>query len=170
MAKILINTTGSPITINDTGVTIASLTDYTIPPQDYLLWSASSDILSPVGSGDIVVNDGSDNLSPSDGIDLLKGIFPSFLVSSETIINLSMPLAGTEYSYTFGSAVRSFRFKTRNCSKLQYSTVAGQSGTNYDTIYPGAYYSVTNRKPGSTATYYFQAAGTGEVLEISYWT
>lgn len=77
MSKILKNTTISNISILDTGVTIlASPGTYTIPPQDYLLWAASSDVISYIGSGDIVVNDGSFDLTASDGTDLIKGLFP----------------------------------------------------------------------------------------------
>lgn len=78
MSKILKNTTGSPISITDTGVAIsASPGSYTIPAQDYLLWRASSDVITYIGSGDLVVNDGSSDLSISDGIDLIKDTFPT---------------------------------------------------------------------------------------------
>lgn len=77
MSKILKNTTASPINIADTGITLAaSPATYTIPPQDYLIWAASSDIVGPVGGSTVVVNDGSTDLSISDGMDLIKGIFP----------------------------------------------------------------------------------------------
>lgn len=59
MSKILKNTTASAIAIKDTGITIpASPGTYTIPPQDYLLWSASLDMITPINSGDLVVNNG----------------------------------------------------------------------------------------------------------------
>jgi len=76
MSKILINNTASPIPISDTGVTLQVTPNYTIPAQDYLLWAASSDIITQIGSGDVIVNDGSTNLSISDGTDLIKDIFP----------------------------------------------------------------------------------------------
>jgi len=76
MSKILDNTTGAPIAISDTGVTVDNVTNYTIPQQDYDLWAASSDIITEIGSGNIIVNDGSFNLSISDGTDLIKDIFP----------------------------------------------------------------------------------------------
>lgn len=76
MSKILKNITGSTIAIADTGVSIPAMTNYTIPPQDYLLWAASDDIITNVGSSSIIVNDGSSDLSISDGVDLIKGIFP----------------------------------------------------------------------------------------------
>lgn len=79
MSKILDNVTGSPIVISDTGATVDNVVNYTIPPQDYLLWAASSDIITEIGAGNIVVNDGSNNLSISDGTDLIKDIFPKKL-------------------------------------------------------------------------------------------
>lgn len=77
MAKILKNTTASPIEIGDAGVTLQPTpTDYTIPPTDYLIWASSSDVITEIGSGNVVVNDGSEDLNISDGTDLIKGIFP----------------------------------------------------------------------------------------------
>lgn len=78
MAKILKNMTAGTITIADTGISIsASPATYTIPQQDYPLWAGSSNVVARVGSGNIVVNDGSFDLNPSDGMDLIKGLFPS---------------------------------------------------------------------------------------------
>jgi hypothetical protein len=76
VSKTLRNTTGSSILVTDTGIVIASATTYTIPPTDYLIWAASSDVITQVGSGALVVNDGSSDLTISDGTDLIKGIFP----------------------------------------------------------------------------------------------
>lgn len=75
MAKILKNSTGSNISIMDTGVTIVANSSYSIPAQDANLWAASSNIVTKIGSGDIIVNDGSVDLSISDGTDLIKGIY-----------------------------------------------------------------------------------------------
>ena len=81
MSKILKNTTSSPLVVTDTGVTIPALSSYTIPPQDYLLWAASSNTVTFVGSTTLVVNDGSVDLTISNGIDLIKGIFPKTIKS-----------------------------------------------------------------------------------------
>lgn len=68
MAKILKNTTASAIYIKDTGILLpASPANYTIPPQDTLLWAASVDIVLYIGSGDVVVNDGVADLVPIKG-------------------------------------------------------------------------------------------------------
>lgn len=83
--KILKNTTGSPITITDTGVTIpASPGSYTIPAQDYLIWAASSNVVTYIGSGALVVNDGSSDLSINNGTDLILDIFPAIAYSQGT--------------------------------------------------------------------------------------
>lgn len=76
MSKILKNNSGASIDISDTGITIDNATQYTIPPVDYLLWAGSSNAVTEIGAGKLVVNDGSDDLSISDGVDLIKGIFP----------------------------------------------------------------------------------------------
>lgn len=82
MSKILKNQTASSIFISDTGVLLpASPVTFTIPPEDYLIWAASSDIIgfvsTPVATPDVIVSDGSSDLNISDGVDLIKGIFPN---------------------------------------------------------------------------------------------
>lgn len=73
MSKIVINNTVNNISIVDTGITINASSQYTIPPQDYALWSASSNIITEVSNSNLIINDGSVNLSISDGINLIRG-------------------------------------------------------------------------------------------------
>lgn len=73
MSKIVINNTGNNISIADTGITINASSQYTIPPQDYSLWSASSNIITEVSNSNLTINDGINDLSISDGINLLRG-------------------------------------------------------------------------------------------------
>lgn len=73
MSKILRNMTASDIPIADTGVTILASSNYTIPPTQYPLWAASSDVIVAIASGTIVVNDGSYDWNVSDGVDIIKG-------------------------------------------------------------------------------------------------
>lgn len=68
MSKSLRNTTGSVITLADTGVTIGALSTYTIQPQDYPLWAASVHVDSYITDGSLVVNDGYDDLKPQVGL------------------------------------------------------------------------------------------------------
>jgi len=92
MAKILKNQTGSAVSISDTGITVPASGNYTIPPQDYNLWAASSDVITEIGDGTLVVNDGSEDLSISDGVDLIKGIYQK----SRIIGNTDSTLIGNE--------------------------------------------------------------------------
>lgn len=80
MSKILKNQTASAIVISDTGVTVSASGEHTIDPNKYLLWAASDDVITEVGAGNIVVNDGSVDLGVSDGIDLVKGVFTKFIL------------------------------------------------------------------------------------------
>jgi len=76
MSKILKNTTANIVTITDTGVSVpASPGQYVIPAQDYWMWAASDNVITQIGNGSIIVNDGSSNLSISDGTDFIKGIY-----------------------------------------------------------------------------------------------
>ena len=75
MAKIVRNTTASAILISDTGVSVPASSSYTIPGVDYPLWSYSSDVITQIGAGAIVVSDGTFDLSKADGVSLLQGNF-----------------------------------------------------------------------------------------------
>lgn len=89
MSKILKNNSGSNVTILDTGVTIANNSQYTINPQDYLLWASSSDVITHIGNGNLVVNDGSFDLTISDGVSLIKGSYPTSVQIQPNLANRS---------------------------------------------------------------------------------
>lgn len=77
MSKILRNDSASPVVIVDVGsVTINAGDSYTINPNEYPLFAASSNTVTFIGNGDLTVNDGSFDLTISDGVDLIKGLFP----------------------------------------------------------------------------------------------
>lgn len=96
MSKILKNTTQSDITINDTGMTITTLTDYTIPATEYPLWAASENVLTHITSGDIVVNDGNQDLSAGDAIDHLRGYIPKQVGITNSAIAITKPEGGAK--------------------------------------------------------------------------
>ena len=75
MAKILKNNTANIVPISDVGAVVPASSNYTIQPYDYLLFTNSSDVIIQVSNGTLTVNDGSVDLSITDGIDLIKGIF-----------------------------------------------------------------------------------------------
>lgn len=84
MSKIIKNNSGVSYDVGDVGKTLAIGENYTIPPTDYLLWAASSDAVTGIGAGELIVNDGSTDLSISNGVDLVKGIFPTSVEANVT--------------------------------------------------------------------------------------
>lgn len=56
MAKIIYNLTASDIFISDTGVNIPASGNYVVPAQDYLIWAASSEVVTQINSGNLIVN------------------------------------------------------------------------------------------------------------------
>jgi hypothetical protein len=72
MSKILKNNTGSPVNIADVGQTVPASGQLVVVPTDYLLYAASNNVITLIGNSTLTVNDGSFDLSISDGIDLIK--------------------------------------------------------------------------------------------------
>lgn len=73
MRKIVKNTTLSSLPISDTGISIPTSPDsYEIPSQDFWLWAASSDVVDAIVSGDVIVNDGEDDLPKRAAIALIQ--------------------------------------------------------------------------------------------------
>lgn len=174
MSKILKNNTGSAISITDAGgiIIAASPGTYTIPPQDYLLWAASSDIItylndaSPTPS--ITVNDGSVDLNPSDGMDLIKGLHPRLLVYDPIVENVTIAVADSEVTHVLPIGTRRFLLKMRSSAILKIAYSVGTSGTTFMTIPRNVFYSESFIGAGTT-TLYFQSPSTG-VVEIQSWS
>lgn len=74
MATILKNTTGSDIVI--AGQVIGAYGQYAIQYVERHLFAADDSLFTKIGSSDVVVNDGVNDLGISDGIDLVKGYVP----------------------------------------------------------------------------------------------
>ena len=176
MSKVLKNTTASPIVITDVGaVNIpASPGTYTIPPQDYLLWAQSSDIItylndaSPTPS--VIVNDGSFDLNPSDGVDLIKGIHPRINIQNPLINTLVLTLAATELSFALPAFTRHFLIQNRNNGLLKIGFALGSTSTaNFLTIFPGNWlqYSFNVESPLSI---YVQSPKAAQTVEINHWS
>ena len=170
MSKILYNQTASPITVNDTGYVVlpASPSFYTIPPMDYLLWAQSSNIVTLIGTSSVVVNDGSVNLNISDGIDLIKGLYPRvYLYTPAVPDTLVATLANTEYSKVLPSGTRMFKITYRSGGLMKWSYYAGTT-TNYFNLNKHTYESRAIIA-GSTLTLYFQSPVAGTVVELETW-
>lgn len=149
MSKILKNETASPINVVDTGVTIAaSPGSYTIPPQDYLIWAASSDVITFIGSGDLVVNDGSFDLNINQGTDLILGIFnPNF--TDETLTG-SLTTAGTNLTFSFLSAISVTGINVTGTWSGELVFMVSIDGTNFEPGFALVYPSNNNTFVQST--------------------
>ena len=71
MTTILKNTTASIIFINDVGFALPPGSSI-IEATNLSLWASSADIVAPVTSGSIVINNGAVDLSPSDVVRYLQ--------------------------------------------------------------------------------------------------
>ena len=63
MLKIIKNPTISTVMIKDTGIEVPAGGSYTIQSQDYWLWVASTDAVTQIVAGNLIVNDGEDDLT-----------------------------------------------------------------------------------------------------------
>lgn len=75
MSKIVKNTTGTLVEIQDVGLSVPALGQISISPIDFDLFSASDDIITLVGNGTLVINNGAEDLAKSDAIRLIQGGF-----------------------------------------------------------------------------------------------
>lgn len=141
MAKVLKNTTASPIDLTKFGVQIPATTDYTVPPQDFLLLSMPtviSEITTYINSGSIVVNDGSIDLSASNGIEYLKypefaksirfdtssnGFDPSIVTAKDAIENMGVRLQMTSQATANSTLTLT---STSNLLQVFTGTTSGQ--------------------------------------------
>lgn len=77
MSKILVNNNIFDVEIADTGVTVSASSSYTIPPQDYPTFSASSDVITLLANLTLVLNDGGlDVTNLSNAVNIIKGFCP----------------------------------------------------------------------------------------------
>jgi hypothetical protein len=75
MAKILENTTGSDITVVSSGASVPAGGTYDIQEAEYLIWATDevvTEITADINAGNLVLNDGNNNLSAADALFFLR--------------------------------------------------------------------------------------------------
>jgi transcription elongation GreA/GreB family factor len=95
---------------------------------------------------------------------------PEITVSTPLVSNISMPTAGTEYTFTIPAGTKRFSIKLRGVAQLNVTYTSGASGTNYILISAGCEYNEENLDLGSGLPIYFQANKNTQVLEIITWS
>lgn len=88
-------------------------------------------------------------------------------VSAYQIANLSMPLANTEYSYTFPTGTKTFGFRNRNDGVLKLKHV---SGGNYFTFDPFVTNWVNDIKASAVVTVIFESPKSAQSVELIFWS
>src|SRR6266850_7972436 len=97
--------------------------------------------------------------SPS-GISNASGVPVSVEINgavNPVITNISMALAGTEYTVTLPSNTTKFMFKLRNTADVQLAYSAGTTGTIYISIPRFTFYSESDLTPAGVIDLFFQA-------------
>ena len=89
------------------------------------------------------------------------------LAKDPLVQNVVATLANTEYSFTFPNNIKRFRIKARTGSIVKISYTITESGTIFETIWPGSSLNDTNIEGGFTI--YFQTSKANEILEITTW-
>jgi hypothetical protein len=88
------------------------------------------------------------------------------LSAATKIINLSMPVAGTEYSYTFPQGVLQYTLKSRSGKSF---TLAFESGGSYITIPDDNTNTEFDVKTVLGFTIYVKGTQASDTLEILLW-
>lgn len=82
---------------------------------------------------------------------------------------LSPAVAGTEFSHTLSDQTVKFTLQVQGTAKLQWTFVAGESGTKFFTVFAGNVYdSPIVQVQGKTI--YMQLDEGSKVVEIEEWT
>jgi len=86
-------------------------------------------------------------------------------LTNPAIVNLSMPIANTEYEYAFPATTRKFFIQNRDPGILQLRHVS--ASVEYVTIFPGQVYSAEFLAAGGTV--YLASPKASQTAEIEYW-
>jgi hypothetical protein len=125
--------------------------DGTISVGKVQVEGTNSNTIEPNPDGSINVNvlTGSVNLDP-------------------TIVNISVPLANTEQSFTFPAKTTRFYIKPRSShNKMQIAYISGGSSTSFITVGMGNSYAEETNMGGKTI--YFQLTNASQIIELLYW-
>lgn len=140
--------------------------------------------ISPSGGAtEVIISHADDSIRIGDGIKLVTattvgssvGLDVNVLNTADglgvtpTIVNISMPISGNEYSFNIPLNTKFIFFKSRKNGKLQYAYISGNTGTTYRSVSPGVLQQIYNIKTISGNTMYIQSTKNNDVLEIEYW-
>jgi len=88
--------------------------------------------------------------------------------TSPNIYNLSMPIAGTEYSQALSNGTKKILVRARNRSQLRIAFISGDTSTTWITVEPGAVYFEENLDLNNVIIY-LQSTAASQITEILEW-
>lgn len=146
MSKILRNDNpSSAVDLFDVGVSIPGGASYTIPPQDYPQFAASSDVIEALSDDLLILNDGGNDITNlSDAVDIIKGWFPRDVDDAFTgetlqfaglVGVLPIPIPNVPGN-TIKTALIRCPSQTPLTNRLLYSL---DDGTTFHTLAPGEF-------------------------------
>lgn len=160
--------------ITDTGVTVPVSSSYTIPPQDYLTFAASSDSIRFLSDGSLILNDGTDDVTDlSQAIDILKGWCPQTPTEAESSSGQTMQFASTVDTTSItlpdvpgdniATALIRCPSQTPLSRRLLYSF---DGGLTYGTLSPGEFVGWSLK--GATKQVYLKGNASGVQFEAVF--
>ena len=80
------------------------------------------------------------------------------------------PLANTEYSYTFTTATRRFKFRVEaGGAKARIAWATGDTATDYWDVSAGSYYEDQDLDLTAGVTIYYRLTKSNQTVQIQYW-
>ena len=100
---ILKNNTNNVVPVSDIGQSVPASGQLILEPAYNSLYVSSSDIITLVGNNTLTVNNGQSDLSPSQGIDLVKGILNTVEINAQpAFANKILPNGKKLYTRVYG--------------------------------------------------------------------
>lgn len=129
--------------------------------------------LSAADGDNVAISDGTNTVTTtvigSDvGLDVNVLNLPA-PAGTPVIQNVLLTTANTEYNFSLSSSTKRYKIKARGDTKIQFSFISGQSGSNYITIPMGCEYVEDNLTLTGSLTIYLQASKNNQVLEVLSW-
>lgn len=88
-------------------------------------------------------------------------------VSAYQVDNLSMPLANTEYSYTFPTGTKTFGFRNRESGVVKLRHISGGDHFTFDPFITNW---VNDIKSSASVTVIFESPKAAQLIELIFWS
>lgn len=120
--------------------------------------------------------DVADSVQIGDGVEILE-INPDGSINVDIVdvkvpkvVRIAVPLADTEYSYTFTTATKRFKFRVEDsAAKARIAWVVTETATHYWDVNRGSYYEDRDLDLSAGVTIYYRLNKASKTVQIQYW-